>query len=112
MAKARKPHETSGKKDREIRFTKAFKKDLARASSHKKCDLAELKKVIRELVSRATLDKKYLDHPLQGRYPEHRNGTTDCRECHVCNDWLLVYRFPDDESVDLIRTGTHSDLFA
>lgn len=112
MAKARRHAEAAKRKDREIRFTKTFKKDLARAASNRKCDLAELKKVISDIVSRKTLDKKYLDHPLQGRYPEHKSGNSDCRECHVCNDWLLVYRFPDDDSVDLIRTGTHSDLFA
>ena len=98
-------------RDRGIRYSKSFKKDLNRAGSHKKCNLAELKKVIQELASRRALDKKYLDHPLRGRYPDQKGGDTDCRECHVCNDWLLVYRFPDNETIDLIRTGTHSDLF-
>lgn len=60
---------------------------------------------------RETLDPKYCDHSLRGRYPDQKGGNTDCRECHVCNDWLLIYRFPDDESVDFIRTGTHSEMF-
>lgn len=60
---------------------------------------------------REVLDEKYKDHHLLGRYPDQRGGHTDCRECHTSNDWLLVYRFPDADSVDFIRCGTHSDLF-
>lgn len=60
---------------------------------------------------RKPLDAKYLDHFLEGRYPDQKDSHTDCRECHVCNDWLLIYRFPDENTVDFIRTGTHSELF-
>jgi len=70
-----------------------------------------LKDVMKQIEECKTLGPKHLDHPLVGRYPDQRGGNTDCRECHVCNDWLLVYRFPDDESVDFIRTGTHSEIF-
>jgi addiction module RelE/StbE family toxin len=62
------------------------------------------------MADRSQLAEKYLDHPLNGRYPKPK-GFTDCRECHVCNDRLLVYRFPDDYNVHFIATGTHSDLF-
>ena len=35
-----------------------------------------------------------------------------CRECHIEPDWLLVYRVIDDELIlELLYTGTHSDLF-
>lgn len=34
------------------------------------------------------------------------------RECHIEPDWLLVYKIRKDILVlQLIRTGTHSDLF-
>lgn len=99
------------KRKRKVQFTSTFKKDLKRSRSHKKCDLNELKKVMKSIESRRTLDEKYQDHSLKERYPGQRDGHTDCRECHVCNDWLLVYRFPDGDSVDFIRAGTHSDIF-
>lgn len=98
------------KKKRVIRRTGQFKADLKRAGSHKKCDLARLRQAIQDIEDRKALPPEMLDHPLQGKFPR-QGGTTDCRECHTSNDWLLVYRFPDDDSVVLIRTGTHSDLF-
>jgi|SRR5947208_555902 mRNA interferase YafQ len=99
------------RKDRVVKYTSQFKSDLKRAGSHKKCDPASLKRVMKEIESRGTLAAKLLDHPLRGRYPDQKGAHTDCRECHVCNDWLLVYRFPDDNTVLFVRTGTHSDLF-
>ena len=36
----------------------------------------------------------------------------DCRECHVCPDWLLIYRVHiDSDLLELIRLGSHSELF-
>lgn len=99
------------RKDRVVRQTSQFKSDMKRVGSHKKCDPAVLKRVMQDIVSRVTLAPNLLDHQLRGRYPDQKGGDTDCRECHVCNDWLLVYRLPDEDSVVFVRTGTHSDLF-
>lgn len=34
------------------------------------------------------------------------------RECHIQSDWLLVYKVVHETLVlQLIRTGSHSDLF-
>jgi mRNA-degrading endonuclease YafQ of YafQ-DinJ toxin-antitoxin module len=40
------------------------------------------------------LDRRYLDHALNGHFPNQRSGQTGCRECHVSNDWLLVTACP------------------
>ena len=87
-----------------------FRSDYANAARHRKCDRDELDRVIRALAQGEPLLRRHRDHKLQGRYPP-RKGFTDCRECHVGNDWLLVYRLPDDGALHLIRTGTHADLF-
>jgi mRNA interferase YafQ len=42
-------------------------------------------------------------HPLKGEY-------SDCRECHIEPDWLLIYLIKET-SIIFIRTGTHADLF-
>lgn len=105
-----KGNSTANGSKRAVRITSTFKRDLRKARSHVKCDVDELKVVMKKIENREPLDAKYLDHPLVGRYPMP-NGHTDCRECHAGNDWLLVYRFPDGDSVDFIRTGTHSELF-
>jgi mRNA interferase YafQ len=44
------------------------------------------------------------DHALQG------GKWHGCRECHIQPDWLLVYRVRG-QSLELVQTGTHSDLF-
>jgi mRNA interferase YafQ len=95
---------------RAVSITSAFKKDLKVARSHKKCDLAALRSVMERLERDVALEPKHRDHRLTGRYPDRKGGETDCRECHVGNDWL-IYRFPDAASVQFIRTGTHSELF-
>ncbi|MBS0438421.1 MAG: type II toxin-antitoxin system YafQ family toxin [Proteobacteria bacterium] len=96
---------------RVVYVTGAFRKDLKRAARHRKCNLSELQRVMEALESRHTLDAKYLDHALTGRYPDQKGGYTDCRECHTSNDWLLVYRLPDEAGIHFIRCGTHSELF-
>ena len=51
----------------------------------------------------APLPQRFRDHALVGQW---RN----CRDCHIRPDLILIYRKPDDESLDLIRLGSHSDL--
>ncbi len=35
----------------------------------------------------------------------------DNRECHLKPDLLLIYRKPDAEVLQLVRMGSHSELF-
>lgn len=95
---------------RSVSWVKQFKKDFKTAHSHRKADLKSLITAMTMIEQRQPLPVGLQDHPLTGRYPQ-KSGDTDCRECHVGNDWLLIYRFPDDDSVEFVRTGTHSELF-
>ncbi|MCD8117191.1 MAG: type II toxin-antitoxin system YafQ family toxin [Oscillospiraceae bacterium] len=64
-----------------------------------------LAEVVDMLAEGKSLDAKYRDHTLSGKY----NGV---RECHITPDWLLVYEVRESELVLLLlRTGTHSDIF-
>lgn len=82
-----------------------FEKDLKKAKKqHKNIDL--LKKIIISLAKEETLDPKYLDHPLKGRWK-------GARECHIENDWLLIYRIlKKEDEIWFERLGSHSELFA
>lgn len=53
------------------------------------------------------LDLKYKDHLLNdNKY--YKN----CRECHIEPDWILVYKYNENELIlFLVETGSHSDLF-
>jgi len=42
-------------------------------------------------------------HPLAGEWK-------DFRDCHVRPDLVLIYRKPDNATLDLVRLGSHSEL--
>jgi mRNA interferase YafQ len=85
-----------------IIYKNKFKKDVERMKRRNK-NMSELKWIIDQLVAKKPLPIKYCDHSLHGDY-------TDCRECHIQPDWLLIYML-NQEQITLIRTGSHSDLF-
>ncbi len=87
-----------------IKHTTQFKKDY-KLAMRRGLDIQLLDDVIRKLASGETLDEKYRDHALTGKWSGHR-------ECHIQPDWLLVYHIKKDVLVlTLSRTGSHSDLF-
>lgn len=83
-------------------YTSQFKKDFKRVSKQGK-DLRKLKSLIETLLSKKVLDPKFKDHPLAGKWKNHR-------DCHIEPDWLLIYQITSDALI-LERTGSHSDLF-
>ena len=82
--------------------TSRFEKDLKRATRRGK-DLSKLWKVVETLLSR---------HPLQPRLKPHRlsGNWSSFWECHLEPDWLLIWERRDDTLI-LVRTGRHTDLF-
>ena len=85
-----------------IKTQKRFEKDLARIKKRKK-NLDKLWNVISLLQAEKNLPEKCHPHRLVGTWSKFW-------ECHVEPDWLLIYRCTDTH-LELIRTGTHSDLF-
>ena len=82
--------------------TSRFEKDLKRANKRGK-ELDKLWTVIDVLLSGQVLPPRFRPHRLSGQWSE-------CWECHVEPDWLLIWGFRDDALV-LVRTGSHADLF-
>ncbi|MGN1381210.1 MAG: type II toxin-antitoxin system YafQ family toxin [Eubacterium sp.] len=81
-----------------------FRKDI-KAARKRGLDLKKLERVVELLARQIPLDLQYRDHALSGNY---RNF----RECHIEQDWLLIYRQDNDAlELFLFRTGSHSDLF-
>ena len=85
-----------------VHSSTAFEKDIERLIGRNK-DMEKLKSVVRSLVCGKKLDQICRDHKLTGNY-------YGCRDCHIESDWLLIYKY-DEETLSLIRTGTHADLF-
>jgi mRNA interferase YafQ len=90
---------------RTIRYTNRFKRDYKRekAGRHGKTLDAELTAIVRLLASDTPLPRRNFDHPLSGEWRDHR-------DCHVRPDLILIYRKPDNEILELIRLGSHSEL--
>ena len=88
----------------QVKFSNRFKSDLKLAKKQNK-NLDKLFLVIEKLANLEKLDDKYRDHSLVGEYK-------GLRECHIEPDWLLIYKYDNDELILLLcNTGSHSDLF-
>jgi len=86
-----------------IRQTK-FKKDF-KLIKKQGGNIKLLKEVVEILIKGEELPAKYKDHSLIGNY-------ANTHECHIQPDWLLIYRIDVEQNVlDLVRTGSHSELF-
>jgi len=90
---------------RKIKFTNRFKRDYKREKSgrHRKKLDAILREAVNMLAADALLPRRYFDHPLSGEWSDHR-------DCHIRPDLVLIYRKPDNHSLELVRLGSHSEL--
>jgi mRNA interferase YafQ len=86
-----------------IKQTRQFSKDLKKISKSGRYAFEDFEKVLALLVSGDPLPYQYKDHMLVGNWKNHR-------ECHIKPDWLLIYKI-DDESITLVRMGSHNQLF-
>ena len=86
-----------------LKQSSQFKKDLktVKFDEHK---LQELQKVLEYLGRTGEVPAEYLPHPLKGQYKR-------CMECHVEDDFLLIWKDPEQKIIRLVRLGSHSKLF-
>lgn len=91
---------------RRIILSSQYKKDI-KLARRRNLPEEELNDIVLKLANDVSLSAKNKDHDLQGEF-------AGCRECHIRPDWLLIYRKTDNNELqilELVRTGTHSDLF-
>ena len=89
-----------------ISRTSRFKRDWRRCSAgiHRKDLDRILIDALTFLLAGEVLPVRYRDHNLSGEFG-------DCRECHLKPDLLLIYRKSGGETLQLVRLGSHSELF-
>ena len=87
----------------EIVYSTRFKKDLKRYKNQPE-RISALKTVLKQLQEKGNVDAMYKPHVLTGDY-------TDCMECHILNDFLLIWMDESAHQIKLVRLGSHSDLF-
>ena len=91
---------------RTIERSSQFRRDYKRESKgqHRVTLDDDLVSVVMALANERPLEARHRDHSLSGEWIGYR-------ECHVKPDLLLIYRKPDEESLWLVRLGSHSELF-
>ena len=88
---------------KEVRKTTQFKKDFKRYKND-----TEFVKVLFRLVGLLSegkpIPEEYDPHPLTGNWKNYM-------ECHIENDTLLIWYDKEQDKVELVRLGSHSELF-
>ena len=90
----------------EIKYANTFRKSLKKAIKQGK-DINKLLFIVNKLANEEVLEPQYRNHNLiNDKY--YKN----CGECHIENDWLLIYQYSErDLILLLVDTGSHSNLF-
>ena len=83
--------------------TTQYRKDLKRYRNQPK-KLEALKEILNKLMNEEPSPDKYYPHPLYGDYK-------GCMECHIQGDFLLIWFDEATNVVELVRLGSHSELF-
>jgi mRNA interferase YafQ len=90
---------------RTVNTTTRFNRDLRREASGvygKRLD-ALVGEVVAMLAADQPLPPRYRDHAMTGPWRSYR-------DCHIRPDLVLVYREPNNHSLELVRLGSHSEL--
>lgn len=87
----------------ELVYSSRFKKDLKRYQNQPE-RINALKSVLRQLRDTGKVDASHKTHMLTGNFK-------DCMECHVQNDFLLIWIDEAQQQIKLVRLGSHSELF-
>ena len=90
---------------RKIDPTGQFRRDYKREAKgqHRTTLDADLVLGLEALARDQPLEPRHRDHALTGEWKDHR-------DCHVKPDLVLIYRKPDDATLQLVRLGSHSEL--
>lgn len=86
---------------KKLRPTTQFKKDFKRIRRFPK-KVAAFEHIANMLINDIPIPPEYNPHLLKGEYK-------GCMECHIEDDLLLIWI--DGDIIDLLRLGTHSELF-
>ena len=83
------------------RFNRDLKRELK--GRYRQVVLEDLDMLIELLAADIPLPAHFRDHALSSNWKDHR-------DCHVKPDLVLIYRKPDDDTLQLVRRGSHAEL--
>lgn len=86
-----------------LRASTQYKKDLKRIRNNPK-KVNALLNILKMLENDIDIPDVYKPHMLTGDY-------AGCMECHIQGDFLLIWIDEETGDIDLVRLGSHSELF-
>lgn len=88
---------------KQLQPTTQYRKDLKRYRNNP-TKLEALAEILMILKNEQPIPARYNPHMLKGDYK-------GCMECHVQGDFLLVWLDESRDVIELVRIGSHSELF-
>ena len=86
-----------------LRFSSQYKKDAKRYRNQPK-KMEKVAEILRMLKEEIPIPKEYKPHMLKGELK-------GCMECHVEDDFLLIWIDETTNQIGVLRLGSHSELF-
>lgn len=86
-----------------LRYSTQYKKDFKKYRNQPK-KLQKLLEVLKLLENEDVLPPELKAHMLKG-------DLKGCMECHIEGDFLLIWFDENNEIIELLRLGSHSELF-
>ncbi len=90
----------------DVQYSNQFKKGLKKSLKQGK-DINKLLDIVDKLANMEKLERKFKNHKLvNDKY------YIDCFECLIDPDWLLIYKYNENELILLlVNIGSHSEVF-
>ena len=88
---------------KKLQPTTQYKKDYKKYRNNPK-KVEALKTVLEMLINDQPIPEAYRPHKLHGEYK-------GCVECHIEGDFLLIWIDEETGTIELVRLGSHSELF-
>lgn len=88
---------------KEIRKTSQFNKDFKRFAKDVE-KVKTLMSIVEKLERGEFIPDEFYPHPLKGEWKNYM-------ECHIDDDYLLIWFDKEESIVRLVRLGSHSELF-
>ena len=89
---------------KKLKASSQYKKDYKRFRNNPK-KVEKLFRILELLMAEQPIPEEHKSHLLVGNYAGHM-------ECHIEGDFLLIWFDPDTDEINLVRLGSHSELFS
>lgn len=88
---------------KQLKPSSQYKRDYKRIRNNPN-KVEKLNQILKFLANEEPIPQENNPHMLSGNYKGYM-------ECHIESDFLLIWFDPNTDQIDLVRLGSHSELF-